>query len=550
MSETSPDTLEFILQSDLITDLIPNIGKNQWQVLYGSAGHPPGYFTVWCALLDKSAVVRAMERNDWDLMIGDGRPGFTLSWEDGKEVTSYSRFLTSGIRPLVLSRSFHGAFPEYMEVDEEFRLYHNLAEDKARGLLLAFDASGREIEVVQIKQNQVKAHLKYLRQFQAGTGMHLAIYIDSVRYSQLPLSKIPNDQHKLEVMEGGICWRRNICESEFQDGFEILSRVLCKVILEPPPQGKAGIWPFKEDKKQVSYIIGVDENGDAVESQSDHDKLNNLFGANPGAPDYLTPVFFRREVLAKYFAEPERYKVSDGLLSCLGLWSCQIDNDLESHVMVFLGDLGRDLPYEEQLHWRQYNVLPAGGVSETNFRRSFLAQFTDPQSPDLTFRNEYVDTTREWKKALGWSLFLPLSRGDTHLLDTIRIPVTDSQAEFDEQIGHLTKLLVDSLNEKELEARAGGALKAGTKGIGKLDLFFESTQFPRRRPIIQYLRDLQTLRSTGTAHRKGSAYDEIIIKLGVDPTRKPDGIRRFLEQASAALRALRMYYCSRRGDDE
>ena len=80
---------------------------------------------------------------------------------------------------------------------------------------------------------------------------------------------------------------------------------------------------------------------------------------------------FRREVLAKYFAEPERYSVSDGQLTCLSLWSCQIDNDLPSHVVVFLGDLGRDLPYEERLHWRQFNVSPEGGVRETNFRRSF-----------------------------------------------------------------------------------------------------------------------------------------------------------------------------------
>ena len=266
----------------------------------------------------------------------------------------------------------------------------------------------------------------------------------------------------------------------------------------------------------MAFIIGVDEDGNSVEHTSDPDTLGNYFGANPGAPHYLTAIYFRREVMAKYYAEPERYNVSDGQLTCLSLWSCQIDNDLSSHVAVFLGDLGRDLPYEERLHWRQFNVPPEGGVSETNFRRSFLAQFTDAQAPDLAFRSEYAKIVREWEKAHGWPLFLPLSLGDAYLLDTVRIPVTNSQAEFDEQVGHLTKLLVDSLNEKELAERAG-VLEEGTKGISKLAGFLESTQFPERQSIIQLLRDLQPLRSTGSAHRKGSAYEKIIAKLGVDP---------------------------------
>jgi len=256
-------------------------------------------------------------------------------------------------------------------------------------------------------------------------------------------------------------------------------------------------------------------------------------------------VYFRREVLAKYFAEPERYSVSDGQITCLSLWSCQIDNDLPSHVVVFLGDLGRDLPYEERLHWRQFNVSPEGGVSETNFQRSFLAQFTDAQAPDLTFRREYVSITRDWERVHEWPLFLSLSSGGSHLLDTVRIPVTNSQVELDEQVERLTKLLVDSLNENELAARSG-ALEKGAKGISKLAGFLEATGFPERQSVVQLLRDLQTLRSTGSAHRKGSAYEKIIAKLGVDPTRKPDAVRRFLEEASAALRALRKHYCGTR----
>lgn len=548
MTKPNPNTLEFLLQLDVIGELLPKIGKEQWQTLYLSADDPPHRFGMWCALLDEDAAAGAIGHDSWDLRIGDGKPGFSQSWPDGKEVTTYHRFGSGdGVRPLVLYRSFHGAFPQYEEVDEEFRLYHNLAEDKTRGLLLSFDASGREIEVVRVMPHKVLARLKHLRQFQAGTGLHLAIYIESVRYSQIALAHIPANERKRVEIDGMVRWRRNIAEPDFRKEYETFSRLLCKVLLAPPGRDKAGVWPFKDadDQRAVAFIVGVDEDGNELEHTSDPGVLDNYFGANPGAPHYLTPVYFRREVLTKYFAEPERYSVSDGQLTCLSLWSCQIDNDLDSHVVVFLGDLGRDLPYDERLHWRQFNVPPEGGVSETNRRRSFLAQFTDAQAPDLTFRHEYVDIMRDWERVHGWPLFLAPSPGDAHLLNTVRIPVTNSQVELDEQVGHLTKLLVDSLNEKELAARAG-VLEENTKGIGKLAGFLETTQFPERQSIVQLLRDLQTLRSTGSAHRKGSDYKRIIAKLGVDPTRKPDAVRRFLEEATAALRALRLHYCGER----
>jgi len=545
MAAAKSDSLEFLYQLDIVREQLSTVGKDPWQILYLSDTGSSHSLTMWCALLDSKAAAEAIKHDAWDLRMGEGKPGFCQSWSKRKELITYRRFGgRDGVRPLLQYRSFYGAFPEYIEVDEEFRLYHDLAEDKGRGLLLDFDASGREIEVVRIKPNEALAHLRYLRQFQAGTGLHFAIYTDSRRFSKIALADVPVDELERVEESATFRWRRNVAKCDFKDGYNTFSRLLCKVILEPPPREKAGVWPFKDDQpeKAVTFIVGVDEDGNEVEYTSDPDALGNNFGANPGAPHYLTPVSFRREVLAKYFAEPERYEVTDGRLTCLGLWSCQIDNDLKSHVAAFLGDLGRDLPYEERLHWRQFNIAPEGRISETNFRRSFWAQFANAEAPDLAFRYEYADLTRDWEAVQGWRLFMVPAPKDSHLLTTVRIPVTNSQAEFDEQIGHLTKLLVDSLNEKELAARAG-VLEEGSKGITKLDGFFEGTQFPQRQSFIGLLRDLQALRSTGSAHRKGAAYEKIATKLNVDPTNKAEAMRRLLDGATAGLRALRMHYC-------
>jgi len=541
MSSVAGDRAEHdagLLQEDTVRRFLSGAAQTAWQTVYLSADGDAQRLTVWCAFVPPDAASRALADESWDLQIGHGAPGFSQSWPDGENVdTTYHRFGSSdGIRPLLLYRDFHSAFPSYIEVDEEFRLYHNLAEDKQRGMLLDFDPSGREIEVVRIHPDSVEAKLRYLRQFQAATGLYLAIYVDSVRYSTTAVAELPHELLDQLVQTKYSRWRRSIRSASFKPGFKTLSRLLGKPLLAPPDRSRAGKWPYQDEPvpAKVSFIIGVDKDGEPVEHDSNPDLLSDYFGNNRGAAHYLTPVHFRREVLAKYYAEPDRYKVSDGRLTCLGLWSCQIDNDLPSSVVVFLGDLGRDLPYEERLHWRQFNVAPNGPISRTNFRRSFLAEFSDPTQPDLQFRAAYRVLNENWTDVNGWPLFLPLSAGDAHLLDTIRVPATNSQPEFDEQVGYLTKLLVDSLNERELASRIH-VEEGGAKGITKLDKFLETTGFPGRTVFIQLFRDIQTLRSTGSAHRKGAQYEKIATKLGLTSNSRREVMRGLLSQASTQL---------------
>lgn len=543
MSAANPESLNFLLQEDLVEKLLPTLGKEPRITLCSAVGDGDRRLAQYCALLEPTDVATALKDFSWDLRKGEGRPGFSLRSQGDEEVSTYHRFGGPGrARPLVHYRSFNGAFPPYCELDEEFRHYHNLAEDKGRGLLLSFDDSGREVEVATSAAGEVVVHRKYLLQFLAGTGLALALHVESTRYSRLPITEVPEAWRRTEHTGESLIWHRVIAEAHQKPGFSTLSRILAKVIILPPEREKAGIWPFEpEDDREVRFIIGVDEEGRSVEHASAPDTLDNYFGANPGAAHYLTPVFFRREVLKRYFDEPARYAVSDGRLRCLDLWSCQIDNDLDDHVVVFLGDLGRDLPYEERLHWRAHNVPPAGGISATNFRRSVLSQFVDAEAPDLVFRREYERIGPRWERRHGWALFLAPSGGDAHLVGTVRIPATDEQPEFDEQVLVLTKILVDALNEKELAARSGD-LPERAKGIAKLEGFFTKTGFPGTAEAIRFLRDLQELRSTGSGHRKGAGYSRALRQLGIYQARKREGMRHLLELAAAILKAVRAHY--------
>jgi hypothetical protein len=523
----------YILQEDVIRDYIPSIGMQQWQVIYQSTEPSPDTFTVFSALVPRARLSVALSHESWDLSIGDELPGLNQSGKAKK----------NDIRPLVIFRHFHDAWSSYLEICEEFRHFHDLAEDRERGTFLAFDESGYPIEVIRLQPKRAEISLSYLLQFLTATHLHLALFFDVRRFSLIALEDIPEAERQLQYTDDRSCYLRHVGLS-FNPSFRTFSRVVGKVVIAAPPVEKRRKRPFRERKSdpEISFVIGVNPDGTLREFTSYADKLSNYFGANPDAPHYLTPVYFRKQVLSKYYADPDRYSISDGELACLDLWSLSIDNDHSTHVNAFLGDLGKALPYHERLHWKQFNVPPEGDISDTNFRRSFLGEFAPPEAADLVFRSEYRNLSRAWLETMAWPLYLEPEAGDEYLLTTIRVPVTSSQLEFDQQVLTLTKLLVDSLNEQALLTQAGPG-EMGEKGITKLERFLASRAFSQTTEVIKFLRDLQALRSATAGHRKGKQYDKLLAKLGYDAHRKPELIERLLREAVGILRTLSEHFC-------
>ena len=150
-------------------------------------------------------------------------------------------------------------------------------------------------------------------------------------------------------------------------------------------------------------------------------------------------------------------------------------------------------------------------ISEVTFKRDFCCSFVDSNMEDHRFQSNYVRINEKWKEKLGWPLFLPLSVTDEYNLNGIRIPVLNNQQEFDSLVLSLVKVLIDSLNEKELlkQANVPADQQATLKGIGKLEVWLNSKKAKAFEDHIQFLRDLQELRSAGTGHRKGKGYDKI-----------------------------------------
>jgi hypothetical protein len=215
-----------------------------------------------------------------------------------------------------------------------------------------------------------------------------------------------------------------------------------------------------------------------------------------------------------------------------------MDNDHTDVVVVFLGDLGRDLSEVERNYWLSFNVAPQGRtISETTLKRGFHAQFADPNKPDLVFKNEYHYFNRKFREVHDWDFFLPLHDHDEHFLIGLRLLSKDNQSEFDSQLLALTKVLVDSLNEKEI-AKGLTTLTENDKGITKLEKFFVGRAAAGYEPHIKFLRVLQDLRSKSAAHRKGSSYEKLIADLQISDDGHQKVFSSLLLAATAFIRFL------------
>jgi hypothetical protein len=277
------------------------------------------------------------------------------------------------------------------------------------------------------------------------------------------------------------------------------------------------------------------------------DALANYFGANPDAPHYLTPVHFRCEVLQKYYDKTELYTISDGNLSCASLWGLRLDNSAEDSVVVFLGDLGRDLPRQERDYWRSFNITPDTPVSETLYRRAFLGQFAEPTAHDLRLRSKYVSLGRSWAELYGWDLFRRPEEADAGLLQRLRLPLNDSQAEFEAVIRIMAQLCVDAINEVKLQSLLPDR-RRDEKGIFKLKRWLEQVGYPHVERDIKFLCNLQDVRSKATAHRKGSDYEKMLSnELGT--LRGPAAVKMLFESALAMLNGLDDWFITDGGVD-
>ena len=477
---------------------------------------------IYCALIPSNKIKQVLSESSWDLPRGHGVPS-TVEWhEDGKKRVEYVRYEDDdGIEPLVINRNFnesidHGRREDYREISEEFRLFHRLYHDRKTDQYIKIDDEGNEHLVAVVEPDCIQIRLQEISQFLAIKERYLSIQFSFRGDSKHLLEELGVSEDETQSITettkyGDICWWH--WRHRFDSNIRMLEG---KRLIKPLPKSKSGFAGFAEEPKYVEFIIDVDENGTEITHTCNPTKLWR-YDRNRDAPSDLTLVHFREQVLDKYYGKPSTYLIEDSRVSC-PWWGMRIDNDHNDKVIVFLGDLS-SLPYTEQLHWQSHNIPPEGGPSEIFFKRYFEGSFATviSKQPEHLFKQRYGHLQKESEKYLGWQLLRPLTLGDEYHLNALRIPSTDEQRDFDELVLSLTKILIDSLNQKELKKLISLEQEQNLKGtIDCLEIALSSRGIEDAADHITFLRNLQSLRSTGSAHLKGSKYQKIANYFGIE----------------------------------
>ncbi|WP_278692753.1 hypothetical protein [Arachnia propionica] len=491
-------------QEDMIQRAFLN-GTEQWTTVYDDWNFENGITGGWyCAFSRPEQRDAVLSKDGWNLTKGGGMPGFYEIFDQHEVAGEYSRCIADpGIEPLVLVQEFHGVVPDSLHISEEFYLLMNLWRNPRDNNYYEIGDDGSKELGIQFKDGKIVIRTSLLRRYQAARQLDLLLFSDSIVWvdSDLPKEAFVDDQLELVDRDKLFTISRAVGKHSIYPE-RASSRLLTKKLLPPRPQETCGIFPWDRVVKYMAFIIGEDDEGQPIEFTCNPDELANYFGKNPDAPHYLTPVFFKPEVMQRYYDDPTIYSVSDGRLSCAMKWGVQIDNGSPEFVAVFLGDIGRDIPPSHWKHWASYNIVPPGRMSDSAVHRSFYGRFIETENPEFLFKYAYEELQDAWERNWGWKLYRDPAGNDREIIHRFRIPLTDRNADLNDQLLNLAKLTVDLLNERDIGKHVIAA--ESDRGIAKLKRFLEEQEYKFTDRDIVLLKRIQRLRSMVVAHTSGS----------------------------------------------
>lgn len=471
-----------------------------------------------------------------------------------EETEKITRIKGMKLMPFVFRRHFKGHCPDAFEFIQDFLLlYNSFWVEKTRewrniddnGLVHTLAKHSFHAGSGDDRYEQLLVDAHVLKRYLTFRDVYLVRYHDHRRRSETEISEVigefKNVRLKNEQSGYSLDLRTDIQYNKIKSSSRLLGKDIIKGYQE---KGKE----VQLAEQFMSFIIGRDGEGKLIELSCDPSPLSSYF-TDKGTPHFLTSVFFKPEVLQKYYSQPGLYTVDDYQVMYLHQWSIDYDMTSERLVHVYLGDLGQSLSYEEQLHWRQFNVAPKGEMSDYRFKADFLAEWalsTPEQTPVGHFKEALENLQERVISEYNQPFFLPLLDDDKHAYKTVRVPLTDEGKEHDEQILSLTKILNDSLNVPLLSALTGKSIGdidiKGSKIHGSLALLLDWLRHhfteEESASLIEPFTILQALRSSGSAHRKGANYQKTLTRYQLEGLSNSGRIRELLLRIMKALKTI------------
>lgn len=530
-SKSSNDELYFLQFKDWF-DKKEN-QSNDWTIIARSTEErTESLFTVSCLIESNADNLKTfLSNSEWFININFGIPQKYRVPYEGERYDDGLVAEKDGViySPFTFYREYSNYIPSHFQVIEHILLYYNCFWVEKNNEYQSINEDGEVKTIIRrIKDSNQEIFMIdtfTLRDYLAVKGAYLARFHDHKRRSSIDISTYLSEETETRICQSDNYYFSLDLRTDIQyNDIKSTSRLLGKDVIKPYKSPKPNeLFRKKTNSEYLDFIITRDEEGEEICSTCNPDILSNNF-EDRGTPHFLTPVYFKKELLQKYYSEPTRYETSDFSVSCLCLWSIHIDITKENLIQVYLGDIGQRLPYKEQLHWKQFNVVPKGTISEYRFKNDFLVQSSSPEisdAPIAYFKEAFEKLQDTIKLHYDDSIFLELSPNDRHLYTTIHIPLTEEWKEFDEQILCLAKITIDSINcnllERITNKKIGDLDTNGKKIKGGLALLNEYiltivSDNSYADFLITPFNTIQAIRSSSVAHRKGKEFEKSLSK--------------------------------------
>ncbi|TKJ36450.1 MAG: hypothetical protein CEE38_11585 [Planctomycetes bacterium B3_Pla] len=287
--------------------------------------------------------------------------------------------------PLFFYRQYYG----YRKGKENYHEFNQLVThpldlhwSATKNSYCRLDGQGDAIEKIKIIDHE-KVSLILIRRRTLDTLLHLGKWV-LVRYFAFKRFRIDSPSFSS-------CTSKQFEPTEYEAKFEI--RTCADEYIEfrgaqferpQTPKDQLLSWSRggeeDEEERYTEFIVVDRKNNKLLQDYSiDPRNFANYF-TESDLPFEISPIFFKAEVLDKYKNNPDKYALSERNISCRGGWYLKTyDINEHNQVHTYAVYLAR-LPYKEQLHWRQYNEEPKGGISKRAFRTDFEAKFSDERS--------------------------------------------------------------------------------------------------------------------------------------------------------------------------
>lgn len=428
---------------------------------------------------------------------------------------SRSKVLARG-EQLVFDRDFEGRLggKDYIEVLQKFAHLSELHFVPERNAYCRIDARGDVDEAVRIRRTDSKSgglggtvvtvRRDVLDEYMAFTESVAVRTFDFTRFRPNAFAGWSHPASPVVRRDGDIEYR-SVLEpghASYARGVQIVRPRLTKVEAAARKQEQ---WSGGERREYVSFIAFDWKNEVVREVSTDPNATSNYFTVSD-LPFELSPAFFRPEVLSKYKADSEKYRLQERSVSCRSAWSLQnYDVNEAGQVHTYIVYL-RNLPYAEQLHWKAYNEAPKAPISTRAFKRDFEGSWEVEEEPLERLKRVAREMGRE--RLPWWTL-----RGE-QLPDKVHYPVTASVDEWADELLHLDQLIVEGFEEKWLRNQAkllGRNPEAGWRSLKLVEecLVGLGRETDQARAITAPLQEVHSLRSKVKGHASGTETTEI-----------------------------------------